>query len=154
MQGWWAEISPPPIRPPGAATPRRRSRNGTRNDPGPAPFCPRERGRGSRRWPASGAAGQFGLHRDGEVALVLPAAGVGGAVPALQRNRPDVLALLVVEHLEVRLPEVGADLRGRAAEVDEAFAAVVEDRDRPPSLGLGFGLVEHVVTLLGPEFSG
>src|SRR5207237_3899117 len=45
----------------------------------------------------------------------------------------------------------GADLGGRAADVQQALAAVVEDGQRPPTLELGFALVEHRKTLLGRE---
>jgi hypothetical protein len=70
-------------------------------------------------------------------------------VPALQANRADGLALLVVEDLEEGGWEAGADLGRGTAQVNETFGAVVEDGHRTPTLGLGFGLVDHELTLLG-----
>src|SRR5205807_201043 len=90
----------------------------------------------------SRAAGQLGPDGDVQISLVEPAAGVGGAVPALQRDGADVVALLVVEDLEVGGDEVVADLLGGAAEVDEPVGAVIEHGHRPPPLRLRFSLVE------------
>src|SRR5262249_34765281 len=87
--------------------------------------------------------GQLGLDRDGQVGLVQPAPGVGGAVPALQRDGADVLALLVVEHLEEGRREVAAHLRRGAPEVEEPVGAVVEDGHGTPSLRLRLSLVDH-----------
>src|SRR5262249_47761958 len=97
----------------------------------------------------SAGAGELGAGGDGQVGLVHPPAGVGGAVPALQRDRADVVALLVVEHFKVRLGEAGAHLGRGAAEVDEAVPAVVGDGHGPPSLRFGLGVVKHNPTLLG-----
>src|SRR5262249_47427336 len=72
-----------------------------------------------------------------------PLAGVGGAVPALQRNRPDVIALLIVEQLVERLDEAFAHLLRGATQEQQAIVSIVENRNRPPPLWLGFGLVEH-----------
>src|SRR5262245_45261392 len=115
MQGWkevFAAPAGPPRRPfrpeQDTETPRDSGRWGRRLSRGV---------RGPRR--RSGALGQLGLDGDVQVGLVEPAAGVGGAVPALEGDRADVLALLVVEDVEVGLREVGADLGGGTAEVDQ-----------------------------------
>ena len=54
-----------------------------------------------------------------------------------------MVALLVVEDFEEGFGEAGADLGGRASEVDEAVGAVVEDGDGSPALRFGFSLEEH-----------
>src|SRR5262249_14485568 len=69
--------SPPPGT--GGAAPRLR-----RLSRRPACLSGRQAGSLSPRGSRSGAAGQLGLDGDGQVGLVHPAAGVGGAVPALQ----------------------------------------------------------------------
>src|SRR4051794_40223425 len=96
-----------------------------------------------RSAPRSGAAGQLGLDGNVQVGLVQPAAGVRRPVPALQGDGADVVAFLVVEDLEKRLGEVGADLGGGATEVKKSVTAVVEDGNGPPALGLRLGLVKH-----------
>src|SRR5205823_2950950 len=103
----------------------------------------RDRGEGSR------GAGELGADGDGEVGLMEPAAGVGGALPALQRDGADVVALLVVEQVEVGVGEAAADLGGGPADVEEAFGSVVEDGDGAPALRFRFRVIEHRLTLLG-----
>src|SRR5262245_9588619 len=49
---------------------------------------------------SSGAAQHLGGRWDCQIGLVHPAAGIRRAMPALQRNRADVVALLVVENFE------------------------------------------------------
>src|SRR5579863_3357958 len=78
-----------------------------------------------------------------------PAAGVGGAVPALQRDRTNVVALFFVEHFDEGRGEACTDLGRGASQVKEAVTAVVEDRHSPPALRFGFGLVNHESTLHG-----
>src|SRR5262249_42758435 len=85
----------------------------------------------------------------GEVGLQEPPPGVRRAVPALQRDAADMLALLVVKHFEEGFDETRANLGRRSAEIDETVAPVVEHGHGAPALRLGFGLVEHGRTLLG-----
>src|SRR5207253_2881549 len=86
----------------------RPSRTGHEKPPGTLPVqveaLPGEAG--GEVWQSS-AASQFGLDREVEIGLVKPAAGIGGALPALQRDGANVVTLLVIENLEVSLTEVG-----------------------------------------------
>src|SRR5262245_32058454 len=104
MQGPTFTFPCPPALPcsPGPPAPRRVSAapalNGHETTAGTLPRSERKTWRhswNSRPGYARGsrAPGQLGLHRDGQVGLVQPAPGVGGAVPALQGDRADVLAL-------------------------------------------------------------
>src|SRR4051794_29939693 len=105
---------------------------------------------------ASPGLGDADADRGGhlQVGLVHPAAGVGGAVPALQRHGGDVLAFLVVEQLQERLGVAGADLGRGTAQVQEAIGAVVEHGHGPPALRFGFGLVQHRWLLPEPGCGG
>ena len=58
-----------------------------------------------------------------------PAAGVGGSLPGVQGNRPDVVPLLLVEQLEEGTDIALAYLGRGSAEVDQEFGAVVKDGD-------------------------
>ena len=49
-------------------------------------------------------------------------------MPPLQRDRADMVALLIVEDLKKRLGQAGSDLSRRPAEVEKSVGAVVEDR--------------------------
>src|SRR5262249_27360140 len=122
---------------------------------GPPSVRPGTRCRGSTfsgvRPRNSRAAGELGLDGDGQIGLVEPAAGVGGAVPALQGDGAHVVAFFLVEDLEERLAEVGPDLRRGAAEVEQAVGAVVKDGHGAPALRFRFRLVEH---RFDPPWSG
>ena len=52
---------------------------------------------GLDRGPHLRSPGEFGFDGNDEIGLVHPAAGVGSAVPALQRDRADVVAFFFVE---------------------------------------------------------
>src|SRR5262249_30206912 len=97
----------------------------------------------------SGALRQFGSCRDDQSGLLNPAAGIGGPVPALKGNAADVVSFLVVQYFKIGLRETGPDLGTRTAQVDQPIVPVVKNRHRPPSLGLGFGVIKHGLTLLG-----
>ena len=84
----------------------------------------------------------------------LPPAGVRGPVPALQRDRGDVVAGFVVEEVEVGFEVAGPDLGRGPSEVEQAVVAVVEHGHGPPSLSFGFRLVEHARPLLGQRLRG
>src|SRR4051812_37880808 len=102
----------------------------------------------SSRQPGGDLAGRG---RDLERALLLPDAGVRGAVPALQADRHHLLALVLVEQVGERLDVPLADLGGRPADEEQGLAAVLELGHGAPALGLAFGGIEHGVTLLGRE---
>jgi len=59
-----------------------------------------------------------------------------------------MLAFLIVQKFEERIPKSGANLRGRPIQVKELLGAIVKDRDRAPALRFGFRLIEHVGILL------
>src|SRR5438105_399594 len=63
--------------------------------------------------------------------------------PLLELDCRHVFALLVVEILLERFGVFLPDLGRGAADENERVAAIVEDRNRPPALCLGFGLDEH-----------
>src|SRR5439155_15612518 len=92
----------------------------------------------------SGAASQ-NLADEGniEVGLVEPTAGVRRSVPALQRDRADVVPFFLVENFEKSLLKTGANLGRGSAKIQQPIVPVVKDRDGAPTLGLGFGLIEH-----------
>src|SRR6266404_7453408 len=72
-----------------------------------------------------GAAGDLGGNRHVQVRQVHPATGVGCAMPTLQGDRADVVALLVVEDFKEGAGEAGPDLRRGAAKIEQPVAAVV-----------------------------
>src|SRR5438067_13001685 len=96
---------------------------------------------------ASSAAGQLHPYGNVEIGLVHPPAGIGSAVPALQRDGANVVALFVIEHFKEGVLEAGADLSRGAPEVEQPIAAVVRNRHRPPTLWLRFGGIKHGLTL-------
>src|SRR5262249_48941931 len=105
-----------------------------------------EGSRGSRErsgMGGSGAPGGRAARGHAQVGLVHPAAGIGGAMPALQGDRTDMLALFLVEHLEKRLGKTGTDLGRGPAKIQQAVAPIIEDRHGAPPLRFGLRVVKH-----------
>src|SRR5262249_9125319 len=95
---------------------------------------------GIRQLPRSGRRAQLGRRRDLQRVFLDPPAGVRCPAPLLELDGGDVFLLLVVEQFEERLGVLVADVRRGAAHEDQRVGSVVEDCDRTPALGLGFGL--------------
>src|SRR5262249_5650104 len=97
----------------------------------------------------SSALSDLGGSRDVQRSLVDPAASGRGGVPALERDRADLIAFLILEYFKERAGETGTHLRGGTAEEDETFGTVIENGDGAPALRLGLSVVKHGLTLLG-----
>src|SRR5207245_11007538 len=63
---------------------------------------------------ASSAARQLHSYGNVEIGLVHPPAGIGSAVPALQRDVANVVPLFLIKHFKEGVLEAGANLRGGA----------------------------------------
>src|SRR5260370_11390245 len=92
-----------------------------------------------------------GAQRDAQRGLGDPVPLVGGAVPALHGDAVHAGAFIRLQDFRERRGVAGPDLRGRAAEKDQALRTVLEDSQGAPALQLGFGLIDLHGTLLGRE---
>jgi hypothetical protein len=80
-----------------------------------------------------------------------PAARVGCAVPALQGDAADVVALLIVQQFKVAGAKIRANLSGGTAQENQLVGSIVEQGEGAPTLRFAFRLVKHGLTLLGLE---